>query len=82
MSDHQTLTYRDRIVWSVQFESPSRIASASKAQKLWSCVLGVKGEEKSFMLSEKQVAEVLAAIENAASMSIRKYLAKEKGNVR
>lgn len=82
MLEDQTPMFRDRIRYDLHFEGPSRIKSASKDLKMWSCVFGVRGAEKSCMLSEKQVAVVLAAVEDAVLTSLAKLGAKEKGHVR
>lgn len=77
-----TPMFRERIRYDIHFEGPSRSQSASKSQKMWSIVFGVRGAEKSCMLSESQVAVVLAAIEDSIVMSLAKLGAKEKGHVR
>lgn len=82
MLDTEIPMFRDRIRYDLHFEGPSRAGSASKSQKMWSFVFGVRGAEKSCTLSEKQVAEVLAAVDAAVLTSLAKLGAKEKGHVR
>lgn len=82
MSAKETPMFRERIRYDLHFEGPSRSASASKSLKMWSFVFGERGAEKSCTLSEKQVALVLAAVEDAVQTTLAKLGARRKGDVR